>query len=476
MSLALSEFWTRLVRSGITDAAGCKQLAAAFIAANDGTPPSDATTLARFMIRTGVLTEFQARALLADQPQPIRLGNYLLRSNACPPPLSRWAEVTRIADGKSGVLLRVSAEQLAGGRAQWLEAHAAISKQALQNFESELESTSTLIFSPLPPGRVLRDVITDRGSVSPKETCQIGIAVADALETLHARPLVHGGVRPDRVWMSKKGEAILLRDPSGPPETPTAVSRDDSAWLDQLDPPEAYAAPEFANHQQVCNQSTDLYALGCLLFRLAAGRVPYQYDSMQETVAAHASETPPELAAAIEQGESGDPLYRVIAFAMAKNPDARFATASQLAAALRATLPLLSEAPASKKAASKEQQTNRGGSSSPAEKAVKKQKANGVDTVKPIVESSLPSARKSKRAAESDPKQTDKRRRTPEPKPTPAKSPPGKSASGKSPWEVGVWEVQIDSPGDSGGSPTKGCSYTVTAEAARDGVACQAHA
>ena len=147
MSLALSEFWTRLVRSGITDAAGCKQLAASFIAANGGTPPSDAATLAKFMIKAGVLTEFQARAILADQPQPIRLGNYLLRSDASPPPLSRWAAVTRIDDGKSGVLLRASAQQLAGGRAQWLVAHAAIAKPTLQCFESESEATSTLIFS-----------------------------------------------------------------------------------------------------------------------------------------------------------------------------------------------------------------------------------------------------------------------------------------------------------------------------------------
>ncbi len=243
-----------------------------------------------------------------------------------------------LGDGQSGVLFRATAQQLSGGRTQWLVAHAAIAKPTLQGFESEAEATSTLVFSPLPSGRSLQDVIGERGSLSPKETCQIGIDVADALEALHARPLMHGSVHPNRVWMTESGEAILLRDPSGPPQTPidqarTAVGGDPLAWLDPLDAPEAYAAPEFANDEQVCNQSTDLYALGCLLFRLAAGRVPYEGNSIQETVAAHASETPPELAAAIEQGESGDPLYRVIAFAMAKNPAARFATAPQLAGA-----------------------------------------------------------------------------------------------------------------------------------------------
>ncbi len=332
MSIALSEFWTRLVRSGITDTAGCKQLAGSFTAAHGGTPPSDVATLAKFMIKSGALTEFQARALLADQPQPIRLANYLLRADRSPSPLSRWAEAMRLGDGKSGVLFRATAQQLSGGRARWLEEHAAIAKQSLQGFELEAEATSTLVFSPLPSGRSLRDIIGERDSLSPQETCQIGIAVAEALEALHARPLVHGSVRPDHVWITETGDAILLRDPSGPPAAPTAASGDRMSWLDQLDAPEAYAAPEFANHQQVCNQSTDLYALGCLLFRLVAGRVPYEGNSIAETIAAHASETPSELAVAIEQGESGDPLYRVIAFAMAKTPAARFATAPQLAA------------------------------------------------------------------------------------------------------------------------------------------------
>ena len=341
MSIALSEFWTRLVRSGITDAAGCKLLAAAFSEANAGTPPTDSSALARFMIQAGRLTQFQAEALLADQPREIRAGRFVIQSDALPPPLSRWVRASRVEDGQSGILLRASAEQLAGGRMPWLEAHQTVNSPTLQPIEIESHATATLVFSPLPEGRPIHDLVGESGSLSAREACEVGIAVAQALEVLHARALIHGSVRPDRVWMSADGPAILLRDPSGPPLTP----RDDTSagWLDVLSSPASYAAPEFAGGGQACDQATDIYSLGCLIFRLATGRNPYDKDTPAATMAAHASETPPELAEAVARGESGDPLFRVVAFAMAKSPAARFATAEQLSGALSATLPLLSK-------------------------------------------------------------------------------------------------------------------------------------
>ena len=343
MTIALSEFWTRLVRAELADTAGCKRLAASFSKANQGTPPSDPSTLAKFMVASGELTEFQASALLSDPPIPIRLGHFLVRSSPCRPPLSQWAEVTRVSDGETGILFRATPSHVAGGREQWLAAHAEIRHPALQSFQLEVDAAATMVFSPLPAGQMLGDILGDSGLMSPQETCRIGILVADALAALHKRPLIHGSVRPDRIWVVGPGKSILMRDPSGPPVIPTEAGGDQPTWIDAVDKPQAYAAPELAISGQAPNQTTDVYALGCLLFRLVTGRDPFRGGSIQETLSAHATETPAELAAAIEQGEAGDPLFRVIAFAMAKNPAARFATASQLSGALQATLPLLAQ-------------------------------------------------------------------------------------------------------------------------------------
>ncbi len=340
MSIALSEFWTRLVRAGITDAAGCKNLASAYSKAS-GSPPSDSRSLAQFLVKSGKLTKFQARSLLAQQPVAIRAGCFLILSDNAPAPLGRWVKVSRDDDGRQGFLLRADEDELAGGRIEWLEAHRQLDAATLQSFELQSEGASILVFTPLESGRVLQEVLADHGSLSPAETCRIGIAVAEALDAMHQRPLLHGAIRPDRVWMTDSGSSILMRDPSGPP--PDSAGEHSAGWLDGLASRESYAAPELADPNQPSDPSTDIYGLGCLLFHAVTGRVPYRGDSPNAVLAAHATETPPELAEAIQRGESGDPLFRVIAFAMAKSPAARFSSAQQLAGALRATLPLLSD-------------------------------------------------------------------------------------------------------------------------------------
>ena len=339
MSIALGEFWKGLVKSGIVDASGCKQIAGDFADANAGTPPSDSSELANFLLLKGTLTDFQAEALLADPPREIRSGNFVVRAQAGPKPLPRWIPVSRIDDGRIGVLFRVAADQFIGGRDQWLQAHQEVEADALQTFDDETQQAWTLIFSELPEGKALSTYLTDGACFSQRQVCEYGIELANALVAMHERPLVHGAIRAEQVWLGHDGNVLLLRDPSGPP---AGMEENQSGWFDGDEATALYAAPEFNHSDQECNAATDIYALGCLLFRLATGRFPVEGASNAELIQAQASVTPPELVEAVKKGEAGDPLYRVLAFAMAKNPASRFAAAEQLANALTAILPLVS--------------------------------------------------------------------------------------------------------------------------------------
>lgn len=342
MSIALSEFWTRIVRVGITDSDGCKKLAKAYTQAHNGTPPSDSKDLAKFLIHQKVLTKFQAKSLLAAEPRSLRIGEWVIVDDRAPSPLSHWVRVQGVKDQREGVLIRASAEALSGGRDQWLQAHGEISAETLQSFECEPQESGYTIFSPLPSGNSLAQ-ISQLDRMSPREVIDIGIAVSRALEAMHARPLVHGGPRLDRVWITKSGSPILLRDPSGPPANPWEDAS--GSWLDGDDSPASYAAPEFSDATYPCDVATDLYSLGCLLFRLLTGRPPVDATDVEEAIRQHATETPPELVEAVAQGQSGDPLFRVLAYAMAKSPEARFSSAGQLTSALEATRGLVSDTP-----------------------------------------------------------------------------------------------------------------------------------
>ncbi|TWT81779.1 Serine/threonine-protein kinase pkn5 [Planctomycetes bacterium CA13] len=394
MAVALSEFWTRLVRSGFTDAAGCKHFAAKYAQASAGTPPADALSLAQYLVRSGELTEFQAKALLRTELKSLSIGPFLQTESVAPAPFSSWIRVQRrqksIDKKRIGVLFRATAERLSGGRDQWLAAHAKVQAESLQSIELEQVQTGIIVFSELPSGQNLFEILANKPARSTQRVCRIGIAICDALAALHAVSLWHGAIRSDRVWITQSGQSLLLRDPSGPPTPPNAANR--AAWLDTLASPLNYAAPEFATVATQCNAATDIYSLGGLLYELATGKPPHQAASDEERLSLHASEIPTLITEAVTKGESGDPLMRVLAYAMAKNPNARFESIQQFADALR-VVESVTQTPATSKPATSKPATSKPATSKPAtsKPATSKPVAKVVETDKqPVPPKNIP--------------------------------------------------------------------------------------
>ena len=77
---------------------------------------------------------------------------------------------------------------------------------------------------------------------------------------------------------------------------------------------------------------SDVYALGCVLYEALTGGVPFPRDSDVPKMYAHLSEPPP--VARDTRPGTPDRLSEIALRAMAKNPDDRFATADEMAAAL----------------------------------------------------------------------------------------------------------------------------------------------
>ncbi|QDV83908.1 hypothetical protein [Planctomycetes bacterium TBK1r] len=349
MSIAQSEFWSRLVQSGLADAGSCQRYSAAFEQSPDKSTGEDAKPLAAFLVRSGVLTKFQAGELLLPQPPTLRVGSFVITSDAPVAPFSHWIPVqTPVSEDapvpRYGFLLRVPLASLDETRRGWLAVHSEIQAESLQAIElsggaqaGNAEQTVE-IFSPLPDGTPLLNVLQSNPPLSPRKTIRIGVDLANALETLH-QPLdsglvmAHGAVAADHVWVTPKGRAILLRDPSSPARSPRADLS--TSWIDRIEPPALYAAPELADPAAMPTPASDVYSLGCLLFSLLLGRPAFSGDDDRDLFAAHNEVLPPELIEAVEQGAAGNPLLRVLAYAMAKDPAARFGSAGSMAEALQ---------------------------------------------------------------------------------------------------------------------------------------------
>ncbi|WP_029720006.1 serine/threonine-protein kinase, partial [Saccharopolyspora rectivirgula] len=191
----------------------------------------------------------------------------------------------------------------------------------------------------LVEGSDLASLIKD-GPISPKRTLELLAQVAEALDMLHQRGLVHLDLKPANVLVTTKesaGEHVYLAD-FGLTRRGATGHRTSSG--DFLGSP-TYAAPEHLRGEPVDGR-TDLYALACMLFSCLTGRPPFQGD-VQEVIHGHLNLEPPAVTSLVVLPPAIDEVLRR---GMAKNPEQRFATCKELIDAARSALgPALGDAP-----------------------------------------------------------------------------------------------------------------------------------
>jgi anti-sigma factor RsiW len=179
------------------------------------------------------------------------------------------------------------------------------------------------------------------GPLPTDEVLRIGREAAAGLAVAHGRGLIHRDIKPANLW---------LEDSVGRPSEPSGLTTGRVKVLDFglvqaltgegaeghrpgtiLGTP-AYMAPEQSRGQSVDSRA-DLFSLGCVLYRLATGRPPFQSDDALSLMMAVALDQPPpprqvnpKLPAALD---------RLITRLMSKRPEDRPASAREVEAALR---------------------------------------------------------------------------------------------------------------------------------------------
>jgi streptogramin lyase len=188
----------------------------------------------------------------------------------------------------------------------------------------------------LVEGSDLRSVLRRDGRLEPARAIALAAQVASALDAAHARGLVHRDVKPSNVLIDEQQgrEHCYLADFG---ITTTASDLQPVDVSQRLLGTLAYVAPEQVRGDAV-DARADVYSLGCLLFECLTGEVPFVRDSDIAVVFAHLEEPPPKPSARI--GELPAELDAVIARALAKQPDDRYATCGELVEDARRALAL----------------------------------------------------------------------------------------------------------------------------------------
>jgi serine/threonine-protein kinase len=182
---------------------------------------------------------------------------------------------------------------------------------------------------PFVEGESLADKIARDKQLSIKEAVQITREVAEALVQAHSYGLVHRDIKPANILMSG-GHAIVADFGIA-----AAVSQAGGEKLTKsgttVGTP-AYMSPEQGMGSDRLDGRSDIYSLGCVLFEMLCGQVPFTGTTPQQVIARHSMDhvPPPH----IMRDTIPDALDEIILRAMAKLPADRYRTAYEMAEAL----------------------------------------------------------------------------------------------------------------------------------------------
>ncbi|MDQ3940977.1 MAG: Stk1 family PASTA domain-containing Ser/Thr kinase, partial [Actinomycetota bacterium] len=174
-------------------------------------------------------------------------------------------------------------------------------------------------------GKSVADLIKDEGPLLPERAAEVAADVAKALERAHTAGLVHRDVKPNNIMLTSSGQTKvtdfgIVRALGGDAEqqmTQTGMVIGTAAYL----------SPEQAQGNPVDARS-DVYSLGCVLYEMLTGSPPFAGDTPLAIAYKHVREDAQPPSALNPDVPSG--LDAITMKALAKNPDNRFSSASDM--------------------------------------------------------------------------------------------------------------------------------------------------
>ncbi len=180
---------------------------------------------------------------------------------------------------------------------------------------------------------------TRPGSLLPlREVMAIAIRLARALAYAHAQGVVHRDIKPSNVMLDRERGTLKIMD--------FGIARiaDGSRTRTGL----VLGTPSFMSPEQLAGLKvdgrSDLYSLGVMLYQLLTGQLPHHSDSMAQLMYQIANQPPPDVRH--HRPELPETLALVLALALEKRPELRYASGEQLALDLEAVLTQLPADPA----------------------------------------------------------------------------------------------------------------------------------
>jgi serine/threonine protein kinase len=178
-------------------------------------------------------------------------------------------------------------------------------------------------------GKTLRGVMKQEGRVAAKRAASYAWQALQGLSAVHGAGILHRDLKPANIMLEPSPgpiERVVLIDFGFASFEGSAKLTAQGTVVGSL----RYIAPERLRGEPI-DQRSDIYAIGVMLYELLMGQPPFHSDDDFALIDMHLHQEPPAL-----DGDLPPDLDQVIARALAKYQDDRYATATEMAAAIEA--------------------------------------------------------------------------------------------------------------------------------------------
>src|SRR5262249_21628990 len=329
-----ARFWQAALLSGLMDVEGLTACWNAIPLAKRDSPEHIDRRLARQAVQSNLLTLWQAQQLLAGRTNGFKVDRYVLLEMIGQGGMGRvyLARDTRL--NRRVALKILSPERINNPRAiarfqREARVGAQLQHENLVRVYDFGESNGRYyLVMEYIEGKTIGTLISEQGPMPPATAARLVRQGALGVGHAHRKGLIHPDVNPYNILVTHDGTAKLADLGLAIDLTESDRVTREGATVGTFD----YVAPEQARHSHAADIRSDIYSLGCTLYHMLAGQVPFPSPSLPEKLFAHQALEPTPLSELVPGLPEG--LIEIVSRMMRKSPDERYAAPMQVAIAM----------------------------------------------------------------------------------------------------------------------------------------------